>query len=136
MAITKTSAQILSAAQTLVAVAASPGNPGNLAGKLSDLRAVFENARSQYVRERAAIKDVTASGADAAAFFAAESISDGDAFRVSSTADTTDTVLADAKGSAVAANDVFNRVGAGVAFVGIAANVPADVTGLDAAIAG
>lgn len=68
--------------------------------------------------------------------FAALAIADGDAFRVAGTTDTTDTALATAKGSAVAAGDVFNRAGAAVAFVGIAANVPAGIDGLSAALDG
>lgn len=139
MSITKTAAQILTAAQTLAAVAAAPTAAGNKSGTLSNLRAPFEFARQQYVREYTAIKNVAfadAASADLPAFFTALSLADGDAFRVPDADDTTDNALAGAKGGAVVAGDVFNRVGATVVFVGIAANVPADVTGLTAALAG
>ena len=137
--ITKTSAQILTAAQTLAAIAGASTNSQNKAGSLSDLRAVFEPARAQYQREYAAIKNVAfadSASANLAAFWTALSIADGDAFRVPDADDTTDNALAAAKGSAVVAGDVFNRSGATAVFVGIAANVPADVTGLTAALAG
>lgn len=93
------------------------------AGRLSQASTIFSRVAEtlRYVYATAATK--TASGANAAALWTAASIADGDVWKAASTADTSDTVLATAKGSAVAAGDLFQRVGSAAAFIGTATTV-------------
>lgn len=119
MAVTKTAAEITTAANTVAALIKAR-NSGD-SGALSDAAAVFARVSDQLARETYDVSIVTASGADAAAFFTAASISDGEVFKVTSTADTTDDALEGAKGAAPAAGDVFQRVGSAIVYVRAAA---------------
>jgi len=110
MSVTKTSAQILAAAQTVGAVLNSVNQSD--AGCLKDASAVFEKVRQRYAAESnaAVLKTFAdATSANIAALWTALSIVDGDVFYVVDADDTTDNALQAAKGSAVAANDVFQR---------------------------
>lgn len=93
------------------------------AGRLADASALFERVAEslRYVYAKAPSK--AASGADKAALWTAASIADGDVWKASSTADTTDDSLEAAKGSAPAAGDLFQRVGSNVVFIGTSATV-------------
>lgn len=133
MAISKTAAEILAAAQTCAAVAASSVSQNIRESNLSILRGPFEVIREIYVREVADIKDITVvdeAEADVEEMFEEHGIVDGDAFRVAGTGDTADNALETAKGEAVVTGDVFNRVGDTVEFVGAEEDVPADVADL------
>jgi hypothetical protein len=123
MAVTKTAAEIATAVATVSAVIKAR-NSGD-AGALRDAAAVFARVVDQYTRETT-FDTVTASGADAAAFFTAASIADGDVFKVAGTQDTDDDALETAKGSPPAAGDVFQRVSAAIVYVGPAAGIAYD----------
>jgi hypothetical protein len=123
MAVTKTAAEIATAVATVSDVIKAR-NSGD-AGALRDAAAVFARVVDQYTRETT-VDTVTASGADAAAFFTAASIADGDVFKVAGTQDTDDDALETAKGSPPAAGDVFQRVTTAVVYVGPAAGIAYD----------
>jgi len=132
MPVTLTTAEIVSAA-TAVAASLNAANRSD-DGRLQEARRVFEFIRQQYLREVAAGPNVTrttATGADAAAFFTAREIEDGDVYQLTSTADTEDDAHAAAKGDDLEADDVFQRVDDDVVYVGR----QDDVVGLTEALA-
>ena len=108
-------AEVNAAAATLALIAAASNNP---AGAQQEARQVCERARAQRVRflasNTAAIVFADATRADLAALFAAEAVgvAIGEAFSVADADDTLNNALQAAKGSAVAAADVFQRTGA------------------------
>jgi hypothetical protein len=124
MAVTRTAALIVTAA-TAVAAVLKAYNVGD-AGALSDASAVFARVQAIFNREIEGAVTKTASGANAAALWTAASIVDGEVWKAAGTGDTTDTLLATAKGSAPAAGDIFQRVGSTVVFVVAAAGLSVD----------
>ena len=111
-------------------------------GSLQEIRAVFEDFRGAYKAAAARAVTVTASGEDVAALTAVmaaakgSAVAAGDVYSMVNTADTTDDVLETAKGSAVVAGDLFRIVSIGptvVLFLGEKAATA--FVALDAALA-
>jgi hypothetical protein len=115
MPVTRTAAQITTAAETVSAVLKAQN--GADAGCLRDAASVFAKVADQLATEIRGAPTKTASGSNEAALWTAASIADGLVWVAAGTQDTTNTALAAAKGSAPAAGDVFQRVGSAVQFV-------------------
>jgi hypothetical protein len=115
MAVAKTSAEIATAAATVKAILNA--REMSDAGRLSAAADLFARVAEAFKFAIYGKPTKTASGANAAALWTAATIADGDVWVAAGTGDTTDTLLATAKGSAPAAGDVFQRVGSTVVYV-------------------
>jgi hypothetical protein len=124
-----------SAASTLADVADNSNNP---AGAQQEARQVCERYRGAFARAVAAADTsafADATRADLAALFAAElaDVAVGGFFITADADDTTDNALAAAKGSAVAADDLFQRTAAAaVKYIGDSTE---DFSTMDASLA-